>query len=81
MDDEDLGERSAGFRALFGDLDEPFGHVMRAFAQRLDFFVGVPAGPLHFALARGSVSRRWAYGRRTIPIGTTNPIRWRCSGG
>jgi hypothetical protein len=55
MDDEDLGENVAGFRRLFSELDEPFGRLMRALANRIDLFVGVPAGPLHFTLARGSV--------------------------
>ncbi len=55
MDDEDLGENVAGFRRLFAELNEPFGRVMRALANRIDLFVGVPAGPLHFTLARGGV--------------------------
>jgi hypothetical protein len=55
MDDEPLGEGVAGFRALFGDLDEPFARVYKAVATRTDLFVGIPAGPLHFMLARGGV--------------------------
>jgi hypothetical protein len=55
MDHEDLGEGVAGFRALFGDLDEPFARVYKAIAKRIDLFVGIPAGPLHFTLARGGV--------------------------
>ncbi|HYL27977.1 MAG TPA: hypothetical protein VEW74_09100 [Candidatus Nitrosotalea sp.] len=55
MEDEPLGEGVAGFRALFGDLDEPFARVYKAFANRMDLFVGIPAGPLHFVLARGGV--------------------------
>lgn len=55
MDDENLGEGVAGFRTLFGDLDEPFARAYKALAKRIDLFVGVPAGPLHFTLARGGV--------------------------
>lgn len=55
MDDEDLAERAIGFRALFGDLDEPFARLFKAFAVRIDLFVGIPAGPLHFAIARGGI--------------------------
>ncbi|MBV8066667.1 MAG: hypothetical protein JO113_01735 [Candidatus Eremiobacteraeota bacterium] len=55
MDDEDLGENTAGFRALFGDLDEPFARLFKAFARRVELFVGIPAGPLHFALARAGI--------------------------
>lgn len=56
MDEEDLGERSAGFRALFADLDLPFGALLKAVCARVDLLVGVPAGPLHFALARGGIA-------------------------
>jgi hypothetical protein len=55
MDDEDLGENVAGFRELFGDLDEPFARLYKALAARADLVVGIPAGPLHAALARGGV--------------------------
>ena len=55
MDDEDLGEGVAGFRALFGDLDQPFSQTMRALASRSGLFVGIPAGPLHLAMARGGI--------------------------
>jgi hypothetical protein len=55
MDEEDLGDRTIGFRALFGDLDEPFARLFKAFASRIDLFVGIPAGPLHFVIARGGV--------------------------
>ncbi len=55
MDDEDLGDRVAGFRALFGDLDEPFARLYKALAARTDLFVGIPAGPLHLTMARGGV--------------------------
>ncbi|MBV9718451.1 MAG: hypothetical protein JOZ77_03980 [Candidatus Eremiobacteraeota bacterium] len=55
MDDEDLGEGAAGFRALFGDLDEPFAALFKALARRIDLFVGIPAGPLHLTLARGGI--------------------------
>lgn len=55
MDDEDLGDGVAGFRALFGDLDEPFARLYKALAKRIDLFIGIPAGPLHLTLARGGV--------------------------
>jgi hypothetical protein len=55
MDDDDFGEGVAGFRKLFAGLDEPFGALFKAFAARIDLFVGVPAGPLHFILARGGI--------------------------
>jgi hypothetical protein len=55
MDDEDLGENVVGFRSLFAELDQPFGRLFKALAARTDLFVGVPAGPLHFVLARGGV--------------------------
>ncbi len=55
MDDEDLGEGVAGFRALFGDLDEPFARAYKALAKRTDLFVGIPAGPLHLTMARGGI--------------------------
>jgi hypothetical protein len=55
MDEDDLGESAATFRALFGDLDEPFARVYKALAARIDLFVGVPAGPLHMTMARGGV--------------------------
>jgi hypothetical protein len=55
MEDEDLGENVIGFRSLFAEVDEPFARLLRALAARIDLFVGVPAGPLHFMLARGGV--------------------------
>lgn len=55
MEDEDLGENVVAFRSLFAEVDEPFARLLRAFAARIDLFVGVPAGPLHFILARGGV--------------------------
>lgn len=55
MDDDDLGEGSATFRALFGDAGEPFAQLYKALAQRIALFVGIPAGPLHFTLARGGI--------------------------
>lgn len=55
MDDEEVGEGGAGFRELFRDLDEPFARLYKAFAKRIDLFVGIPAGPLHLTLARGGV--------------------------
>ncbi len=55
MDDEDLGENVAGFRTLFAELDEPFARLFKALLARAALFVGVPAGPLHAAMARGGV--------------------------
>jgi hypothetical protein len=55
MDDEDLGDGVAGFRRLFGDLDEPFARLYKALARRTELFVGIPAGPLHFTMARGGI--------------------------
>lgn len=55
MDDEDLGDGVAGFSALFRDLGLLFARVYKALAARTDLFVGIPAGPLHFTLARGGV--------------------------
>jgi hypothetical protein len=55
MDDDDLGDGAGTFRSLFGDLDEPFARLYKALARRIDLFVGIPAGPLHFTLARGGV--------------------------
>jgi hypothetical protein len=55
MDEEDLGEGVAGFRALFADIDQPFARLFKAVALRVELFVGIPAGPLHFILARGGV--------------------------
>jgi hypothetical protein len=55
MDDEPLGEGSAGFRELFGDLAQPFARLYKALAARTSLFVGIPAGPLHVTMARGDV--------------------------
>jgi hypothetical protein len=55
MEDEELGENVVGFRSLFADVDEPFARILRALAARIDLFVGVPAGPLHFILAHGGI--------------------------
>jgi hypothetical protein len=55
LDGENLGERVAGFRELFGDVDEPFARTYKALAARTDLFVGIPAGPLHLTMARGGV--------------------------
>ncbi|MGA8534903.1 MAG: hypothetical protein WB615_12420, partial [Candidatus Tumulicola sp.] len=55
MDGEYLGEGVAGFRELFGDLDEPFARLYKALIARADLFVGVPAGPLHVTMARGGI--------------------------
>lgn len=55
MDDENLGEGVAGFRELFHDVAEPFARTYKALAARTSLFVGIPAGPLHAAMARGDV--------------------------
>ncbi len=55
MDDDDLGDGSATFRGVFGDLDEPFARLYKALSRRIELFVGIPAGPLHFTMARGGV--------------------------
>jgi hypothetical protein len=55
MDDEDLGDDVVGFRALSAGIDEPFARVFKAVANRIELFVGIPAGPLHLTLARGGI--------------------------
>jgi hypothetical protein len=55
MDDDELGDGSAGFRTLFGEMDEPFARLYKALLARADLVVGVPAGPLHAAMARGGI--------------------------
>ncbi len=55
MDDEHLGDGAAGFRELFADLDEPFARLYKGLAARAHLFVGIPAGPLHLTMARGSI--------------------------
>lgn len=55
MDETDLGGGMASFRALFAGIDQPFGRIFKAFAKRIDCFVGIPAGPLHFALAHSGI--------------------------
>jgi hypothetical protein len=54
MDGDDF-EATAGFRALFGDLQMPFATVFKAALQRADLLVGVPAGPLHVGLSSNAV--------------------------
>jgi hypothetical protein len=61
MDDPQLGDASAwegrdivtGYRELFADIDAPFARVFLALLARTAGFAGVPAGPLHAAMARG----------------------------
>lgn len=43
------------FTALFADLGLPFAQVFKAVLERTDLLVGVPAGPLHMAMARTDV--------------------------
>lgn len=54
MDGESF-EGVAGFRELFGDVDEPFARTLKAVLARTDLLVGVPAGPLHLAMAHGGL--------------------------
>jgi hypothetical protein len=56
MDGEALGDAATGFRALFADLGVPFGVVLKAVVARTELLVGVPAGPLHFALAGNGIA-------------------------
>ncbi|MBV8198055.1 MAG: hypothetical protein JO263_07965 [Candidatus Eremiobacteraeota bacterium] len=53
MDDGTAGD--ATFRDLFHSIDQPFARVFKALAARIELFVGIPAGPLHFVLARGGI--------------------------
>lgn len=61
MEDPQLGDASAwpgreiaaGYRELFRDVDAPFARVFIALLARTAGFIGVPAGPLHVAMARG----------------------------
>jgi hypothetical protein len=55
MDEETLGAGCAGFRSLFGDLDEPFARAYKALLARAGLVIGVPAGPLHAAMAHGGI--------------------------
>ncbi|HZY98206.1 MAG TPA: hypothetical protein VFE36_01400, partial [Candidatus Baltobacteraceae bacterium] len=55
MDEETPETAVVGFRALFGDIDEPFGRVLKAVFARTDLTIAVPAGPLHVAMARGAI--------------------------
>lgn len=55
MDEETPHPAVAGFRALFGDVDEPFARVLKALLTRTDLAIAVPAGPLHVAMARGGI--------------------------
>ncbi len=55
MDDDELGESSTGYRRLFASLEPPFAWLFKALAARMELFVGIPAGPLHFVLARGGI--------------------------
>ncbi|GAC1653088.1 MAG: hypothetical protein NVS9B12_02920 [Vulcanimicrobiaceae bacterium] len=43
------------YGALFSDTGLPFALVLKAILERTDLLVGVPAGPLHMAMARGNV--------------------------
>lgn len=43
------------FRGLFGDVDAPFAQVLKALLHHADLVAGVPAGPLHVALAYANV--------------------------
>lgn len=43
------------FRAIFGEIGAPFGLVLKALLRCTDLAVGIPAGPLHAALAYGRI--------------------------
>lgn len=43
------------FRAVFREVDAPFGLVLKALLHRTDLVVGIPAGPLHVALAYAKI--------------------------
>ena len=55
MDEEAPHPAVVGFRALLGDVDEPFARVLKALLARTDLAIAVPAGPLHVAMARGGI--------------------------
>lgn len=55
MDGEELGDGATGFQTLFGGVGEPFARLFKALMRRIDLFVGIPAGPLHFTMARGGI--------------------------
>lgn len=63
MDSAALGDESAwpgreiviSFREAFGEIDAPFARVFAAVLSRIDALAGVPAGPLHVAMARGGM--------------------------
>ena len=55
MDGEMPQPSVAGFRSLFGDVDEPFARVFKAVLARTELTIAVPAGPLHVAMARGGI--------------------------
>ena len=53
--DGDACDGVVPYRELFGDVDQPFARTMKALLARAALVVGVPAGPLHLALARGCI--------------------------
>jgi hypothetical protein len=55
MDDDEF-EGTAGFRRLFAGGGEPFSTTFKALLQRSELLVGVPAGPLHLAMASNLVA-------------------------
>lgn len=55
MDEEKPHPAVAGFRALFGEVDEPFARVLKALLARIDLTIAVPAGPLHVAMSRAGI--------------------------
>jgi hypothetical protein len=54
--DGDAFEGVASYRELFGAIDEPFARTLKAVLARTALVVGVPAGPLHLAMARGGIA-------------------------
>ncbi|HEY3674916.1 MAG TPA: hypothetical protein VGK84_02895 [Candidatus Tumulicola sp.] len=55
MDGDDF-EATAGYRELLGDLRIPFAATFKALLQRSELMIGVPAGPLHVAMASNAVA-------------------------
>lgn len=48
----EAADRARAYSDLFGDLGLPFAQVLKALVCRASAAIGVPAGPLHVALAR-----------------------------
>jgi ADP-heptose:LPS heptosyltransferase len=55
MDDDEF-DGTVGFRSLFAGDGVPFASTFKALLQRSELLVGVPAGPLHVAMASNLVA-------------------------